>query len=188
MKRIPLTQNQFALVDDDLFKMLSQYSWYALKREQTYYAVHAYGTNQTRRSVIYMHQMVYQLRGKPVSITIDHWDGNGLNNQTSNLRPATRRQQQFNKRKRRRPASSRYIGVNWDKQTEQWLVRVSIQERARNLGRYDDEFSAAWVRDYYARKYYGVFVRTNNLIDRRNQSQSTSDERRGTWKERIFHA
>ena len=186
MKRIPLTQNQFALVDDDLFKVLSQYSWYALKREQTYYAAHAHGTNRTQRGVIYMHQMVYQLRGKRAPITIDHRDGNGLNNQTTNLRPATRRQQQFNKRKRRRPTSSRYLGVNWDALTGLWLVRVSIHGHARNLGRYADEFSAAWVRDYYARKYYGQYARTNNLIDRRLQSQPVTHNRRGTWKERLY--
>lgn len=186
MKRIPLTRGQHALVDSDLFPVMSRHSWYAVKREQTYYAVHAFGTKATGRGVIYMHRLVYLLRHRKVPHTVDHVDGNGLNNQTRNLRPATKREQQFNKRKQRRKCTSRYVGVSNDPHTGLWLARISIHSRARNVGRYKDEFSAAWIRDHYALKYHGAFAHTNHLVDRRQRRLPVKHERRGTWKEKTY--
>lgn len=38
MKTIPLTQNQAALVDDDLHALLSKHTWHAIKKNNTFYA------------------------------------------------------------------------------------------------------------------------------------------------------
>lgn len=39
MRKIPLTQGKFALVDDADFDWLNQWKWYALKTKTTFYAV-----------------------------------------------------------------------------------------------------------------------------------------------------
>ena len=159
MRRLRLSQGRYAFVDDRLYQKLRQYTWYEVKRERTSYAAHCYGTLK-KHHVIYMHQMIYDLLGRRRPVSIDHRDGNGLNNQSGNLRNATKRQQQFNRRGWQRSTSG-YIGVNFDKRTGRWLARIRINGRCKNLGRYDTETQAAEVRDRYARKHYGRFARLN---------------------------
>ena len=38
MKEIELTQGQITLIDDEDFKYLNQWNWWAAKRKNTYYA------------------------------------------------------------------------------------------------------------------------------------------------------
>ena len=44
MKRVPLTQGQFALVDDEDYDYLMQWKWHVQKRPHTYYACRATST------------------------------------------------------------------------------------------------------------------------------------------------
>jgi len=39
MKQIELTKNKFALVDNEDFDKINQYSWYAIKKGNIWYAV-----------------------------------------------------------------------------------------------------------------------------------------------------
>lgn len=54
MKLIPLSQDQFAIVDDQDYEWLNQYKWHARKIKYTYYARRSapYGS----RTLIYMHR------------------------------------------------------------------------------------------------------------------------------------
>ncbi len=160
MKFINLTKGGYATVSDKDYSFLRQFTWYEVVRERTSYAARSFGTRSTKRSVEYMHQAVNRRAHGHLPISVDHRDGWGLNNRRNNLRAATKLEQQFNRRANRH-GSSRYVGVNFDKQTGQWMARVRINGRSKHLGRYPTEKEAAIVRDKAARKHYGRFAKQN---------------------------
>jgi hypothetical protein len=90
MKTIPLTRGLVSIVDDDDYEMLIRYKWYAkIKKNGKYiYAARARWENKTRQTTL-MHRVILN---PPPRMEIDHIDGNGLNNQRSNIRIVTRRQ------------------------------------------------------------------------------------------------
>lgn len=94
MKKIPLTQGKFALVDNSDFEWLNQWKWYATKDNSTYYAVRWGPRNKGKRKKIIMHR---EIMNTPETMDVDHADHNGLNNQRINLRNATRSQNMSNR-------------------------------------------------------------------------------------------
>ena len=78
MKYIPLTQNQFAIVDDEDYEWLNQWKWQSQKGGWTYYA-----RGRVNGKMTYMHRVI--LGAKDSQFT-DHKDHNGLNNSIINIR------------------------------------------------------------------------------------------------------
>ena len=90
----------------------------------------------------------------------DHIDGDGLNNQRSNLRPATAGQNMMNRRKRWR-ATSRFVGVCWYPRREKWLARIYRDGTKHHLGDFSFEVEAALAYDAAAREMFGEYARPN---------------------------
>lgn len=135
MKEILLTQGKVALVDDDDYNEISKYKWYAHKNRNTFYA---HRTEKIpKRTIHQMHRIILNPRN---GLQIDHIDGNGLNNQKSNLRLVTRRQNLQNSHIKK---SSAFPGVLWYKQTKKWQAKIKISGRTRHLGYFKDELEAA---------------------------------------------
>lgn len=88
MKEIRLTQNKFALVDDEDFERLNQYKWYFSNG----YAKHDSG-GRKNRTRLYMHRMA--LKAEPGQ-EVDHINRNKLDNRKSNLRFVTHYQNSIN--------------------------------------------------------------------------------------------
>jgi hypothetical protein len=67
---------------------------------------------------------------------IDHKDGNRKNRTISNLRKATRSQQQMNQ-KLPSDNSSGYIGIYRNKKQQKWCAQITIDQRIIYLGSFD---------------------------------------------------
>ena len=107
-KHISLTKGAVAIVDDSDFDRLTRMGSWCLSSNG--YAVHYTKTNGQRKT-LYMHRLIMDA---PYDLQVDHIDRNRLNNQCSNLRFATRSQNQANKNIQINNTSA-YKGVNWNK-------------------------------------------------------------------------
>ncbi len=182
MKKIALTQEYFALVDDEDFEWLVRYRWSIDKHPHTYYA-NTYKQHENIR----MHRLILGLK-KGDKRECDHIDGNGLNNQKSNLRICTNQQNQYN-RKLTKDSVSKYKGVCWRKYIGKWQANICMNGKIICLGSFSDEQQAAKMYDKVAIAEWGEFAHTNfprqdyaeqklpravDFLEQRRKNQSSS--------------
>lgn len=84
---------------------------------------------------------------------VDHIDGNPLNNHVSNLRWATRTENQYNKRTR-----ATHKGVSWNTRLGKWYAQIKVAETVICLGYFDDQEEAYHVYCAAAVLYHGDFA------------------------------
>jgi hypothetical protein len=157
MREIPLSQGKVAVIDDEDFALIRQFSWSAEKHRNTFYAV----TNFNRRHV-YMHNLIMRDSGKETA----HEDGDGLNNRRSNLSKVTRQQNSFGIRKVK-CGTSKYKGVSLAKDTAKvgiWCAYIHHNYKKIGLGRYTSEEDAALAYNEAAKKLFGKFAVLNETI------------------------
>ncbi len=156
MREIPLTRDRVALVDDDLFDYLNQFEWFANKgRSGTLYA-----SRWQDGKYVKMHRLIAELRGMSLDAHIDHRDGDGLNNQTFNLRAATNQQNLANRGPQKNNTSG-FKGVTWNKRDKRWYATIIVNGRSRHLGCFDTALEAGLSYDQAAKTYFGEFAYSN---------------------------
>lgn len=133
-------------IDDIDFNLVSQYTWFL--DSDGYPVAH--------------------IRGKTKSIMIllvgkgyDHKDRNPLNNKRTNLRKASRTQNNANRGLCKIGCTSKYREVNL--KDGRWRATVSYQHRQLHIGCYDTELDAARAYNKYATIYYGEFATLNEV-------------------------
>ena len=125
MKQIELTQNKVTLVDDSDYDILNQWSWNLQKStENKLYAARYPG--------ILMHRVILCAQKGDIVI---HKDGNGLNNQRSNLEFYLNSESGYIK--------SQYRGVGYDKSRRKWRAYYSLNGKTLKLGSFETEIEAA---------------------------------------------
>jgi hypothetical protein len=164
MKEIPLTgtkaAGRVALVDDGDYELVSGHRWRVYERQRPsgtidgpYARTHWH--RGTLHTSIFMHTLI---TGVPMT---DHRNGDGLDNQRLNLRPATHAQNNHNQR----PVlghSSKYKGVTWHRQCSKWQVCITTTDgKRRYLGIFTSEEDAARVYDEAALKAFGEYAYLN---------------------------
>lgn len=154
MKEIKLTQGKTALVDDSDYDYLNQWKWYAQKDRYTYYAVRRDGKRRMK-----MHRVILGL-GYDSNLFPDHIDHNGLNNQRSNLRIATRSQNAAN-RSSIRTAVSKYKGVA--PMRKRWQAHIVKDGVQKYIGLFKNEIDAALAYNIEAKKLHGEFAHLNAI-------------------------
>jgi hypothetical protein len=186
MKEIELTQGKVALVDDEDYEYLSQWNWYASKAKYTFYARRNLTSEDGKRSTKRMQRDILEhVLGGLGGHVVDHINGDGLDNQRSNLRVASHRENMFNSRRR---LSSIYKGITYTR--GYWCAQIHVGGKRIHCGYYSTPEEAASAYDDAAKKYFGEFARVNTdpgfLIEEDNsRSESTSQmplpkKRKGT--------
>ncbi len=154
MKQIPLTQGKSATVDDADFEWLNQWKWYC----NNDYATRKTLGGEKWRKKLSMHRVI--IKALPHQ-SVDHKDGNPLNNCRSNLRFATDSQNQANRHKMRFTHSSLYRGVSWHSRKKKWIAHIGYKRKLIHLGYYKNEIDAARAYDKAAKELFGEFACLN---------------------------
>jgi len=157
MREINLTQGETAKVDDEDFEWLNSFKWCTHKNINNFYAIRSVRVNGKKVSQK-MNQLI--MGDNPLKLMIDHRDGNGLNNQKSNLRFCTNQENQMNQRPQKN-CSSVYKGVYWQKQKKRWRARIKINRKFTHIGYFKIEEDAARAYNAAAIKSFGEFAYLN---------------------------
>lgn len=157
MKLIPLSQGKFAMVDDQDYESLNQYKWHAYSRNahSAIYAVRSEWIKGTTKSI----RMHRQILNAPEDYVVDHKDHNGLNNQRSNIRLATKSQNQWNMKPY---PGIKNIGIR--KHGNKWEARIGYKGKILYLGAFKTESEAVEIRNKKATELHGQF-KYNNFRD-----------------------
>lgn len=170
-----------ALVDDDDYKEVSKHKWsFSWKGNKTlrYYArrmewipgvpnpkTGKHYQYRNRRGELcerkghYKNIMLHrQIMNAPKGMDVDHIDGDGLNNQKSNLRICTRSENNMNA-KLRYNSKSGLKGVSWDTRTAKWRVTITLNGKTEDFGRYADINDALAKRIEAEKKYFKNYAR-----------------------------
>lgn len=150
MKKIPLTQGTFVLVDDEDYDYLMQWKWY---QNSDGYAFRGGGNTPNTK----MHRV---LTNAKKGQEVDHKDRNRRNNQKNNLRVATREENNFNSCGHAN-TSSKYKGVFRDLAVKKWRAGITFEGNRLYIGRFSKEVDAAKAYDKEAGRLFGGFAYLN---------------------------
>lgn len=158
MREINLTKGKVTLVDDEGFEWLSQYHWYAHFDGKNWYAARYLPRNNGKHQTSLMHR---EIMDAPKGMTVDHKDGNGLNNQKCNLRICLNSQNVMNRKRTSNRVVSQFKGISWNKRHKKWRARIGIGGKVKYLGCYESEEEAARAYGAAAKIYHGEYARPN---------------------------
>ena len=165
MRTVPLhgktARGRVALVDDEDYDLVMGYRWSVREsgraseeRPIPYAWAYVAAVGDRKRGSVAMHNLIMGIIG------VDHANGNTLDNQRSNLRPATQSENVGNSRKRLN-TTSQYKGVSWNRRKSRWRAVIRAGGRTRHLGSFTSEADAALAYDAAARTAYGEFACVN---------------------------
>tara|TARA_R110000782_G_scaffold61226_1_gene126198 strand:- start:326 stop:811 length:486 start_codon:yes stop_codon:yes gene_type:complete len=99
------------------------------------------------RLMYWLHNREWDIFNSSTNNSIDHIDGNPLNNNIENLRVVTHQENHFN--------MTRAKGYYWYKRDKKWKAQIQLNGKVKYLGNFDNEVDA---RNAYleAKKKYHI--------------------------------
>lgn len=166
MKKIPLTQGYFAIVDNKDYPTLTRNKWlaYTSPTAKTFYAGRC-KIVKGKREFIPMHREILGLVYKD-GVIVDHKDGDGLNNQRYNLRKVTKGLNGHNC-KLYSSNSTGYKGVQ-QISAKKWKTVMRVKKKITWVGAFSNIIDAAKAYDKMAILIYGKSAKLNFPLKRRN--------------------
>lgn len=152
-KYIPLKHDQYAIVDDTDHEYLSRFKWY----------YHRYVYRPARDGIVGRTVAIHREIMKPSpGYSVDHINGDPLDNRRCNLRICTQSQNSANS-KIRKNKISKFKGVVRLKDCENnpWMARIRCQGQDVYLGCFPTQEDAARAYDAKAKELFGEFAKLN---------------------------
>lgn len=146
----PLSNGGVTLIDAEDLPKLQGHKWYQHM---------GYARARKPHGEIHLSHIIMPC---PKGFFIDHINRNKLDNRKSNLRIATRSENNAN-RSSFKNTSSRYKGVHWNKQSGFWEAAIRKNNKTITLGMYENEIAAASAYNAYARKLWGEYAVLNDI-------------------------
>jgi hypothetical protein len=141
-------------VDQDL----AEQPWF--DRDGRGYALGTRRCVDGKRRTVYAHQIVFHRAHGWLPALVDHEDRNPANCRRDNLRPASRSQQNQNRRGKAK-STSRFKGV-W-RLGPKWQSQIQVNGKRIYLGLFASEEDAARAYNDAAVKHFGKFAFVNPL-------------------------
>lgn len=157
MREIILPSGHITQIDDADYDWLNQYKWHVIGKH--------HGVPYVRGLVngrnVGMNRLILGILDEP-DVVGEHIDRNSLNNQRSNLRKATRSQNEANKASK---GVSKYRGVCYKAKNHKKPWEASAQKEGKwiFLGNYRTEEEAAWAYNRAATQLHGEFAALNEV-------------------------
>lgn len=152
---VPLTRGYEAVIDIADVPLVEGFNWSAMPGRRTMYGYRKVRTPEQKSIRLHCAILGFAWGGE-----IDHVDGDGLNNRRSNLRPATRSQNQHNAGVRADNASG-FKGVWWSEWRKKWRAGIRVNHKAHHLGYYDTAAEAAAAYAAASIRLHGEFGRVS---------------------------
>lgn len=169
--KIILLKHGSLLLDDQDFTALAHLKWYSIVKGNSIYVRRNISRKEVaykecKRTGLYIHQLILpSIDG----LRVDHIDGNGLNNQRSNLRLVTHKQNMWNASIARSNNTSGIKGVyqplRMKKYSKSWVARITVDYQDIHLGNFATKEEAARAYDKAAIHFYGEYARPNSPLE-----------------------
>lgn len=152
-----MTGGHTVLVDECDLAAVSAHRWHLHSRG---YAVR--NVRSGRRYVpLFMHRVIMC---PPPGLTVDHINGNPLDNRRANLRICSQRDNSRNTSPRTRPGqTSRFKGVRMHPKRRKWEAYIRVSGVQKYLGHFPTEEAAAEAYNRAAAEFFGAFAQPNAL-------------------------
>jgi len=167
MKKIPLTQGKFAIIDDEDFELVSKYKWHYMPgglSTNNGYAVHSIFNKKiwkeekkVRNFHLRMHNLIMNT---PLKMTVDHINHNGLDNRKSNLRVCSLKENCQNQPKRKH-GTLIYQGIT--KMGNKFYAQVQKNGKKHWGNGFYTQKEAAIEYNKLAKKIFGKFANLNDI-------------------------
>jgi hypothetical protein len=157
MKLIPLTQGQFAKVDDEDFDKFGLMRWHAQwdPDTKTFYACGKTRLPDGKYKFRSLHRLIMNVSDQ--KIKVDHINHDGLDDQKLNLRTCDNSQNLRNRGSLDSNNTSGYRGVSFYKPNGKWVGKIRVSGRLLHLGYFPDKIDAAEAYAEASKTYFGEF-------------------------------
>lgn len=172
MRKLKTSNGYTFLVDNEDYNKVIQWSWYGNDTKSDYVVIQRTGyCKEYYKKTGYCSKTIklsrFLMGVTDRHLTVDHIDNNPLNNQRSNLRICTQKENSRNKSPYKN-STSKYLGVHRifpDRKNGEKRYRATIRppEGRIQLGVFANETEAAKAYNVAAKKIYGKYANLNKV-------------------------